>query len=116
MAKITIRAVPKFYLSLTLAQVKLITELSSSHYDGVCRSASAVGGFIYGWVNLLTYNPSEQVSAEWRQLDTVLKICEMASYLDQAQQDEVAKLRKSIYGALNKAAELFQNWSADYDD
>lgn len=114
--KITIQASPKFYLSLTLEQVKLISELSSSHYDGVCRAASMVGGFIYGWVNSLTYAPSEQVPAEWRQLDTVLKICEMVGHLDPEQQITIAKLRKSIRGAMSKSVELFQEWSVDHDD
>jgi len=38
-------------LKLARAEVEHFRILSAAHYDGKCRSASAVGGFIYGWRN-----------------------------------------------------------------
>lgn len=49
--KIEINSQPLFMLSLPLKTIELVMEMSRHHYDGVCKQASAVGGFIYGWRN-----------------------------------------------------------------
>lgn len=83
--KATIYAVPKFAITFTKAELDVLTMCSKLHYDGVCRSAGNVGGFLFGWNNCLT-SPDEKypndpqtaaVSTTHRELDTCLKILEM---------------------------------------
>ncbi|WP_157979478.1 hypothetical protein [Rhodoferax ferrireducens] len=80
--RIEITSQPRFELPLSLETVDLLMEMSRHHYDFVCKQASAVGGFIYGWRNSVSFVPESPVSATWRELDTVLKICENFCVLD----------------------------------
>ncbi len=67
-------------LKLTRAEIEHYIKLSERHYDGYCKSISQVGGFLYGWRNVLgLFDDSAfvEVSATSRQLDTLAKICEM---------------------------------------
>ena len=80
---IEICASPVFWVPLNLRQANILAFLSSHHYDGVCKDASRVGGFVYGWINHLSFNDGKstdgepvKVRGEFRQLDTCMKILE----------------------------------------
>ena len=70
------------YVELTGDEIKRLCELSASHYDGLCRSASKVGGFLYGITNQYKWAQDEEptgtveVRLTWDQLDTLAKIAE----------------------------------------
>ena len=57
--KIEIVGTPVVFAPFTLEQVSALSKLSGMHYDGTCKRAGAHGGFIYGWVNHLTYGRPE---------------------------------------------------------
>lgn len=117
--KITLSAEPNFSLPLTLQQVKLIAAVSENHYDGTCRAASQVGGFIYGWINYLTFaaerrTPDETepdtVQATWRQLDSVMKICEMGHLQPADQAAEIQNITTHLHRAMEAAREIVPTW------
>ena len=82
------------YVELTGHEILRLCELSESHYDGVCQSASKQGGFLYGIKNQFGFGQNEkanykhvpqtewslddsvEVHLVWRQLDTLAKIAE----------------------------------------
>ena len=76
--KCHIVALPKFQLTLTPEEIRVIVDCSKLHYDAVCRQASALGGFVYGWKMCLTLlsKSSVQCSATTRELDLCCKILE----------------------------------------
>lgn len=82
----TLQASPSFQLTLTQEELAVLLDCSGTHYDGVCKSASLVGGFLYGWKNHFFSVDGEfndaplseiNVTATWSQIDTCLKILEM---------------------------------------
>lgn len=80
--KMTIRAVPKFCLSLTHAQVKAIVKTASVHYSTDCQMAASVGGFIYGWLNSTApvaghSDSGIECTGTFREMDLLLKILEI---------------------------------------
>lgn len=119
---IEITAEPIFWLPLTQRQITVLTKLSEAHYDWTCKSASrpGEGGFIHGWSTLLEYRertePTPLCKATMREMDLCLKIMEMSSWLPQDEQQVVHELRKSFFGALNKAKVSIPSWSAEYRD
>lgn len=67
-------------LDITVDDVKTLQECSAQHYDGVCRAAGAVGGFLYGWRNRFDFaldglEPTE-IYATAREIGTCSKILE----------------------------------------
>lgn len=83
--KAKLHPLASFELLISRDELQTLLECSSLHYDGVCRSASVVGGFLYGWNIHMIYSHEEgstpltevTVLAIWTQLDTCLKILEM---------------------------------------
>lgn len=64
-------------LDITVDDVRTLQICAARHYDGVCKSAGMVGGFIYGWMNRFTLftngdEPTE-IYATARELGTCLK-------------------------------------------
>jgi hypothetical protein len=116
--KIEINSQPLFKLPLSLETIELLMEMSRHHYDGVCKAASAVGGFIYGWRNSVSFVPEVPVSATWRELDTLLKICEINTALFHGQ-PEVRKVIWDLVKGVNKAMSHWNNvskgWCASID-
>jgi hypothetical protein len=106
--KIEIQCIAKFWIELPLDSAKLLQELSAIHYDGACRSAGMVGGFIYGWVNMLTAFEGEEVPTEPRKvtasfhdLDIALKIMECSPGMTPpAQFAKVLHMRQRFMQAL----------------
>jgi len=122
MNKMRIRIVgePRFYLGTDLATVRALLKLSKSHYDSTCRAAGEVGGFLYGWMNLLeAQQPSKDPDPEpmtlahidpsgtFRELDLTLKLTEGARLV--LCTDELALIRHYEYdvrAALKRANEI----------
>jgi hypothetical protein len=102
--KIEINSQPVFNLPLPIGTIRLLIEMSSAHYDGVCKSASMVGGFIYGWNNSVSFSPEFPVSATWRELDTMLKICENTGIFSDRPdtQKVIRELAKAARYAMNQ--------------
>lgn len=83
--KATIYAVPKFAIIFTASELYTLTRCSKVHYDGVCKDASNVGGFLFGWANCLTSpdekypndEPTAAIACTSRELATCCKILEM---------------------------------------
>lgn len=81
----TIYAVPKFAITFTASELNTLTRCSKVHYDGVCKDASHVGGFLFGWANCLTSpdekypndEPTAAITCTSRELDICIKILEM---------------------------------------
>lgn len=69
-------------VTFTPDEVKAMTRLSQEHYDGLCRSTSKPGGFLYGLMNHVVWcDASTAITAyplSWRQVDTLTKILESA--------------------------------------
>ena len=111
--KISIYATPKFCFEVDKSLVESLMQLSEMHYDGTCRKAHMLGGFLYGWNNMVQFReqcpPEEKepvfVTCDFRELDTVAKICE---FLPQRFYDNIQILdfKASIWQAMHKAQEL----------
>lgn len=115
--KIEISSRPVFSLPLPLKTVELLMTMSRHHYDGRCKSASAVGGFIYGWSNSVTFAPEGPVDATWDQLDTLLKICENVAVLheDPGARSVVWKLTTDVHRALSHWNRISKDWCTVID-
>ena len=83
--KIKIEWRPLFWLDLKREDLEPLFVLADHHYDGACKAAARQGGFMYGWRNIVSSRPPEDVeepvlcSADRRQLDLTLKTCEAVS-------------------------------------
>lgn len=110
--KIEVVARPLFNLPLPLETVKLLMLMSSRHYDGRCKSASAVGGFIYGWNNSVTYSPDLPVSATFHELDVTLKICENTMALDEqtGARETIRRLVQDVHLAVSGWNRASHDW------
>lgn len=121
--KIEIYSKPMFRFSLTEAEVDLLLELSSRHYDGKCKAASQCGGFLYGWKNLfllpeLAGNKrpdSEEISADWHQLDTCLKIMELGVYYKEPTRTIIERLSHNFWSAMQQAKKEVPKWTTIYE-
>jgi hypothetical protein len=111
MNKITIRCDPRFYLNVTLEEVRLLTEMGKLHYDFACKQSVMQGGFIYGWCNRLTPMDGEElpednpVTANFGELDRVLKILELRGPLTIEKKLMADRLRDHITEAIRIANE-----------
>jgi hypothetical protein len=103
--KIEISVKPQFHLYLTQRQCELITKMSCNHYDRVCIEASLSDGFLARWlrhIKAVGTGFGIQVShADFRQCDTILKICENNTLLTTQESVEVGDVVCSILKALS---------------
>lgn len=108
---ITIRAVPKFYLTVGKPIVEQLIHLSSLHYDATCVSAGKTGGHLWGWRNMVSEVQPIPVTATTRELDLTLKILEMAPALDLDihQRFALNDFRSDIRRALTAAEEYLSD-------
>ena len=83
--KATIYASPRYALTLSAKELKVLTDCSGMHYDSTCRNASRLGGFIYA-ANNMASPVSVSVTLNDRELQTCIKILEMppSQYKDAA--------------------------------
>lgn len=106
---ILIYGVPKFQFRMSLNEARQLQKLSAHHYDSTCRSAGAHGGFLYGWVNQLIFEETSELTASWRELDTLLKICE------QPTSPEIAQLITHLREAMTFASNIARHWNETYE-
>lgn len=115
--QISISATPVFYIPLTVEQVRLVSKIGSNHYDSVCANACRVGGFIYGWINQLSFSSGSDptVKATWRELDTVLKICEMGLILPPNEKAMLRDLVADFHSIMKQTNEITSEWHSVID-
>lgn len=106
---ILIYGVPKFQFRMSLAEAKQLQELSAHHYDFTCRCAGQLGGFLYGWINQLTYEETNELIASRRELDILMKICE------QPASPEITRLITHLRGAMTFASDVARHWNETYE-
>lgn len=111
---------PEFRFDITKAQLDILLRCSSVHYDMTCSDASRVGGFLYGWNNLMAcaaeLTPPKtiaQVTATLRELDTLCKILEMPP--PDVDKREAAGMIMSFYDVLRFASGWREQWVVVYD-
>lgn len=103
---------PEFKFNITKKAVTLLVKLSSTHYDGYCRSISQIGGFLRGWENsfeLFETDPVE-VRANFRELDTLLKVMEMCMNLSEEELAIAGTLTMAFHTAMSKSSKLVPDW------
>lgn len=66
---------------LTREELDHLIKVSHAHYDSKCQSASEIGGFIYGWKNMLFESSEVSVSMTIQQMDLITKILECENYI-----------------------------------
>lgn len=69
---------PKAEVEFSASDVNLLMEWSKAHYDGVCKEAGQWKGFLYGINNM---GPEYRVSLANRQIQTLIKICEVGTMM-----------------------------------
>ncbi len=77
--KATVYAQPRYRIYLSKEELHTILACSGIHYDSVCRDASKVGGFLYGWANWIDESAPDDMYylCDTREMQTCLKILEM---------------------------------------
>jgi hypothetical protein len=110
--KALIHVSPVYKMTLNKDLVSVLLRLSRQHYDGVCRSASAQGGFLYGWNNCVDFEST--CDATFRELDLTLKIMEM--YLNLSPEDVklIDRFRVFIHKMI-KESEDFKKHSIQFE-
>jgi len=63
-------------IEFTREELDQLTKLSEAHYDGRCKAAGQLGGFLYGIKVQLFDQPSVAIQVNWYQLDLLCKIAE----------------------------------------
>lgn len=90
------------------AEVASLLELSASHYDGKCKAAGKLGGFLYGINNAVSFQPdgSEEIPrlVSWDNVDTLCKILEQARTPEQA--DLYVAMRKLLSSMSDESRRL----------
>lgn len=114
--KIEIQGRPEFRFEINKPAIDLLVKLSSTHYDGHCRSISQMGGFLRGWENHYLWGLQEpesviKVSATFRDLDTLLKVMEMPHNLSKEELHLRGALALSFGNALAMSNEVCPKWS-----
>lgn len=67
-------------LDITKKALGVMLKCSEAHYDGKCKAASKLGGFLYGWKNHFELPEGQnfvRVRATWHEVDELCKILEM---------------------------------------
>lgn len=64
-------------MRLSADELARLSEAASTHYDDRCKQAAAVGGFIYGWNQMMDVEEEEsEFLVTTDRLDTAIKCCE----------------------------------------
>lgn len=110
-----------FSVPLTHDHITALLELSASHYDAKCQAAGTKDGFIGRWNHTLELNQEfkltdSTVLAEFRELDTCVKILELSDTLVPGEYlAAVREMRKSFRGALTLANSKHADWKVTYE-
>lgn len=114
--KFEIAGRPEFWFNLTDEQLYVLQTLSSVHYDGVCKQAAKLGGFIYGWTNARAFTKDANLKASWRELDTCCKILEGIGPPLNADEEDVARdLAQKFHAALSHANRICPAWKDEFE-
>lgn len=111
--KIENRPRPHFWLSIDLRTVEVLMSLAQAHYDAVCKHAGQWthqnpdrrNGILAMWYMLLSHPGGvKEVDATPRDLDTLLKVCELyrAMGLDPSETAMVEDFVRSVRKALQE--------------
>lgn len=114
--KIEMTASPVFRFALNDKQLEVLIKCSSHHYDMVCKDASKVGGFIYGWKNSMDFHKDLgdgylPCKASWRDLDCCMKILEGVHVCDEAEKITASEIRFAFIACFRAAREKIHNLS-----
>lgn len=124
---IEIYAKLEFAFTLTEEQIRLLSQVSSLHYDSKCKGLTAkagdgrANGLLTVWANQIAFymeSPDDEapiLTASWRDLDTLLKATELASHVLKGEQlISLEAMRSSFFGCMTQGAELQRSWVATY--
>jgi hypothetical protein len=117
---IQINASPVFLVPLREKHIKILMLLSEHHYDGTCKAASKVGGFLHRWKNQIDwwksgcYEQEEEyktIRTDMHELGLCCKMLEIASYLLESEEMKAARdMRKSFNRAFSLANSKYDEW------
>lgn len=90
-----IRFIPVCEVGFTKVEVEWLMKLSAWHYDGVCRNAGRLGGFLYGINNHFVLDEEHSLQASdvqltFGEIDILCKILERA--------DRFSDVKNLVYG------------------
>ena len=76
--EIEISGRPQFGFKPTLTLLQALETCALLHYDSVCKSTAAPGGLIHREIQSLGFLGPQSAYVSWcfRELDTILKVCE----------------------------------------
>lgn len=128
---IEIRVQCVFSVPFVQEQIDVLTKLAQVHYDHKCKSAPEEGGFIAKWQkymsadrvyrDTLTENDDPfTVSATFSELDTCLKILEVANLayhsklISQEAMALCTSLTRDFRGVLSLANQKYREWQITY--
>ena len=112
---IQIHASPVFFVPLREKHIEVLMLLSEHHYDGTCKAASKVGGFLHGWKNQINWwkQPDYELEEEYKTIRTDMhelglccKMLEMSSYLFTDKDSEEMKTARDMRQSFNRAFSL----------
>jgi hypothetical protein len=121
---------PMFRITITRSLLRSLLTCSAFHYDAVCRSYSLRigehGAPVNGkfriiqdfWLPEFDEQPSEWIEKfTWRELDTTLKIIEIASlsYLGRVELEELKDFRTAAYEIMRLSNTESDSWTASVD-
>lgn len=96
--------VPLAGIDFSADEIGVLMTLSEHHYDGTCRMASKLGGFIFGLKNsLLLGGRTDLYGLKARDIDLLLKILECPHGLADA--SFAMKMRMSLQSILDEMRE-----------
>lgn len=116
---ITIRAQAIFVLPVTLLLIGALEKCASLHYDSTCKATADERGLLWSWRICCQplekgAAPLEPVRASFRDLDTLLKVCEFLGHLQHLiSHEEMAELHRfkgNVSRALHRANDLYDVW------
>jgi hypothetical protein len=102
-----------YCIPLAQDQVRLLMELSKAHYSSECVNAGKVGGFLYGWSNRVTFDPTAVCIASHNELDICLKILELSWMLQETDQDEAMQLSFTLRHLIKLAQTVTKTWRVE---
>jgi len=129
---ISLRARPVFYFKISKQLVLTLMAASKHHYDGACQRASSRAGVplrpgssaTSPYNGLLTIwhdrfppdadpQSEEEVSADWRDLDLVSKICEWPAVIADAAALDI--LRHRIRKIMDTSGPMVHSWQKEFE-
>lgn len=105
--------IASYHIPLSQDQVRVLMALSKAHYSSECVNAGEVGGFLYGWSNRVTFDPTAVCIASHNELDICLKILEFSWMLPETDEDEAMQLSFTLRHLINLAQTATKTWRVE---